>query len=119
MFRKLLVLGVTIGLSPAGPASAQSATDSQSTIDQVIVVGARIPLPSNQTGNATTIIDRTQIERRQVRYVTDLLRSVPGFSISRTGVAGSQTQVRVRGAAAHHALARSYGWRVKDPASGA
>ena len=118
MFRKLLVLGVTIGLSPAGPASAQSATDSQSTIDQVIVVGARIPLPSNQTGNATTIIDRTQIERRQVRYVTDLLRSVPGFSISRTGVAGSQTQVRVRGAEANHVLVLIDGVRANDPASG-
>ena len=118
MFRKLLVLGVTIGLSPAGPASAQSATDSPATIDQVIVVGARIPLPSNQTGNATTIIDRTQIERRQVRYVTDLLRSVPGFSISRTGVAGSQTQVRVRGAEANHVLVLIDGVRANDPASG-
>ena len=118
MFRKLLVLGVTIGLSPAGPAYAQSATDSQSTIDQVIVVGARIPLPSNQTGNATTIIDRTQIEQRQVRYVTDLLRSVPGFSISRTGVAGSQTQVRVRGAEANHVLVLIDGVRANDPASG-
>jgi vitamin B12 transporter len=66
-------------------------------IDQIVVTGARTPL---------TI------------YVADLLRSVPGFSVSHTGVAGSQTQVRVRGAEANHILVLIDGVRANDPATG-
>ena len=55
-------------------------------------------------GNALTVISKDQIERQQARYVTDLLRAVPGFSVSETSSRGSQTQVRVRGAEGNHIL---------------
>ena len=72
----------------------------------------------SQVGSATTVITREQIDRRQLRYVTDLLRSVPGFSVAQSGVAGSQTQVRVRGAEANHVLVLIDGIRANDPGSG-
>lgn len=55
---------------------------------------------------------------RQARYVTDVLRSVPGFSVSQSGATGSQTQVRVRGAEANHVLVLIDGIRANDPATG-
>jgi len=118
MFKKLLILVITGGLSAGGQAIAQSKTRTPSDIDQIIVVGARIPLTINQIGNSTTVITREQIEQRQARYVTDLLRSVPGFSVSHTGVIGSQTQVRVRGSEANHVLVLIDGVRANDPATG-
>ena len=72
--------------------------------DQILVTGARTPLASGQLGSAATVITRADIEQRQAHYVTDLLRAVPGFAISHTGVTGSQIQVRVRGAEANHVL---------------
>ena len=69
-------------------------------------------------GSALSVITREEIERRETRYVADLLRSVPGFSVSHTGVAGSQTQVRVRGAEANHILVLIDGVRANDPATG-
>ncbi|RLA28875.1 MAG: hypothetical protein DRR15_16840, partial [Gammaproteobacteria bacterium] len=101
-----------------GQALAQSGNSTTSEFDQIVVVGARIPLTLNQIGNATTVITRDQIEQRQARYVTDLLRSVPGFSVSHTGVTGSQTQVRVRGSEANHVLVLIDGVRANDPATG-
>ena len=65
-------------------------------MDQVIVTGARTPISAADVGSAVTVITRDDIERRQVRYVTELLRAVPGFAVSHSGVVGSQTQVRVR-----------------------
>ncbi len=118
MFRILLVAAISCGLIAGGPALAQSANNTASELDQIVVVGARIPLTLNQIGNATTVISRSQIEQRQARYVTDLLRSVPGFAVSHTGVTGSQTQVRVRGAEANHVLVLIDGVRANDPATG-
>ncbi len=118
MFKKFPELLITGTLLTGGQAIAQSTSETSPDIDQIIVVGARTPLTISQIGNATTIITREQIEQRQARYVTDLLRSVPGFSVSHTGVIGSQTQVRVRGAEANHVLVLIDGVRANDPATG-
>jgi vitamin B12 transporter len=118
VYRLLLIPAISCGLLAGGQTLAQSGNSSTSEFDQIVVVGARIPLTLNQIGNATTVITRDQIERRQARYVTDLLRSVPGFSVSHTGVTGSQTQVRVRGSEANHVLVLIDGVRANDPATG-
>ena len=86
--------------------------------DQILVTGARTPLASSQLGSAATVITRADIEQRQAHYVTDLLRAVPGFAISHTGVTGSQVQVRVRGAEANHVLVLIDGVRANDPSTG-
>jgi len=90
----------------------------QDNIDQIVVTGARTALSVTQIGSASTIITRDEIERREARYVSDLLRTVPGFSVSQTGVTGSQTQVRVRGGEANHILVLIDGVRANDPATG-
>lgn len=118
MFKAFFWLISSCGLLVSGHALAQSDSDPSSDIDQIIVTGARTPLAINQLGSATTVITRDEIERRQARYLTDLLRSVPGFSVSHTGVVGSQTQVRVRGAEANHVLVLIDGVRANDPATG-
>lgn len=86
--------------------------------DQIIVTGSRTPISAGDIGSAVTVITRDDIERRQSRYVADLLRSVPGFAVSHSGVVGSQTQVRVRGSEANHVLVLIDGVRANDPATG-
>lgn len=86
--------------------------------DTIIVTASRSPLERLQIGSAITVISREQIEMRQARYVTDVLRSVPGFAVSQTGAIGSQAQVRVRGAEANHVLVLVDGIRANDPATG-
>jgi vitamin B12 transporter len=83
----------------------------------MLITAARTPLERVHAGNATTVITREQIERQQARYVTDLLRAVPGFSVSESGARGSQTQVRVRGAEGNHVLVLVDGIRANDPAN--
>jgi len=117
MFKQLISLVVISALCCA-PALAQSDDETPSPMDQIIVTGARTPLTISQVGSATTVIGREEIERRQVRHVSDLLRSVPGFSVSQTGGVGSQTQVRVRGGEANHVLVIIDGVRANDPATG-
>lgn len=115
IIRTIIVLS---SLSVSIVAGAESQADDVESIDQIIVSGARTPLSITRVGSASTVISRQDIERQQARFVTDLLRAVPGFSVSHTGVVGSQTQVRVRGSEANHILVLIDGVRANDPATG-
>lgn len=101
----------------AAPLHAQSVV-SEAEPDTIVVSASRSPLQRTQVGSALTVISSDQIELRQARYVTDILRAVPGFSVTQTGAIGSQTQVRVRGAEANHVLVLIDGIRANDPATG-
>ena len=94
------------------------ASMADDTLDQVIVTGSRTPIAVADVGSAVTVITRADIDSRQARYVSDLLRAVPGFAVSHSGVVGSQTQVRVRGSEANHVLVLIDGVRANDPATG-
>ena len=104
-----LVLAAESDIGPSGEANS---------LDQIIVTGARTPIDTARLGSATTIITGDQIRSRQQRYVSDFLRTVPGFAVSQTGVLGTQTQVRVRGSEANHVLVLIDGVRANDPATG-
>jgi vitamin B12 transporter len=114
--RHLVVLCLSVAI--CGPANAQSSTVADSSLENILVTASRTPLSRINVGSSTTVISREQIERQQARYLTDLLRAVPGFSVSQSGTFGSQTQVRVRGAEANHVLVLIDGVRANDPASG-
>ncbi|MEM7762563.1 MAG: TonB-dependent receptor [Pseudomonadota bacterium] len=103
---------VTLAVASVGSVHAEE------PVDEIVVSAARTPLSLSDIGNAVTIIDNNDIAARQALTVADLLRSVPGFSVSRTGVSGSQTQVRVRGAEANQILVLIDGNRANDPATG-
>ncbi len=111
---RLIVSGFAILASTSSFAQIASISD----FDQIVVTGSRSPLAASQLGSAVTVITREDIENRQARYVTDMLRAVPGFAISHSGTTGSQTQVRVRGSEANHVLVLIDGVRANDPATG-
>jgi len=115
-FRQVLLIALA-----CGPMCASQQAQSRPTTgepDTIIVSASRSPLERPQIGSAVTVISREQIELRQARYVTDVLRAVPGFAVSQTGAVGSQVQVRVRGAEANHVLVLVDGIRANDPATG-
>jgi vitamin B12 transporter len=115
---RLLFVYLVSGVIICAPAFGQSVSGSTEAIDNIVVTGSRSPLAKVNVGSSTTVITREQIQLRQARYVTDLLRAVPGFAVSHVGTTGSQTQVRVRGAEANHVLVLIDGVRANDPASG-
>jgi len=84
----------------------------------MLVTAALQPISINDIASSITIITRAEIEQKQVKFLSELLRNVPGFSVSQAGGAGSQTQVRVRGAEANQLLVLIDGVRANDPATG-
>jgi vitamin B12 transporter len=84
----------------------------------IVVTASRAEEQANRTPASVTLIDARQIERIGAPLVPDLLRLVPSVSVAATGPAGSQSQVRIRGAEANHTLLFVEGIRANDPAAG-
>lgn len=86
-------------------------------LNELLVSAALEPVSAADVASSVTVITREQIEQRQVKYLSELLRDVPGFAVSQSGGPGTLTQVRVRGAEANQLLVLMDGVRANDPAS--
>ena len=86
-------------------------------LDDIVVTAGLQPISITDVASSITVISREEIEQKQVLYLSELLRDVPGFAVSQAGGAGSQTQVRVRGAEANHLLVLIDGVRANDPSA--
>lgn len=84
-------------------------------MENILVSASLLPITSKRSANAITIIGSDQIKNRAVVSVSDLLRDVAGLAVSRSGVQGSQTQIRVRGGEANHLLVLIDGVEVNNP----
>ena len=93
---------------------ALSTASASDNIREVLVTASLVPVSETQTATAFTVLDE-QLEIRAPLLLSDLLRDVPGLSVSRNGVLGSSTQVRVRGSEANHLLVLVDGVEVNDP----
>lgn len=100
------------------PAAAVWAEATPVQLPEIVVSASSVPLPSEQVGSAVTVITAEEIERKQVRILSDVLREVPGLAVNRTGTVGGLTQVRIRGAEGNQTLVIIDGVEVNDPSAG-
>ena len=116
-FRTILPTTVLLALAP-GAALAQDATTpgSATLLPETVVTATRTETPSRQIGSAITVVTGEELQRRQIQYVADGLRQVPGVSVNRTSGFGSSTDIRIRGAEANQTLVLIDGVKVNDPA---
>ena len=112
MTKFFLLLGAA---AIAAPAYAQTVPDPDAP--EVVVTATRAAQPLSEIGQAVTVIDRAEIERRQTVVVSDLLATTPGVTVTRNGTVGALTSVRIRGAEADQTLVVIDGVRVNDPSS--
>jgi vitamin B12 transporter len=98
------------------PGQAPTPPPSASEYDESIVVTATLEDEEGEDVPATvTVIERREIEDRQATSVADLLRTVPGVSVARSGSPGKATSVFVRGANSNQTLVLWNGVALNDP----
>jgi len=112
-----------LALAAATPAFAQGNPSLSSTDaggDTILVTASRSgdAVRVDQLGASVTVLDADALEQRQTRIVSDILRDVPGFAVSRTGAIGGFTQIRVRGSESNHVLVLIDGIKASDPFQG-
>ena len=114
MFRNIFFLFIIISIIPGLALSADNSED----LEIMLVTASRTPVSTNHIGSSFTVIDARQLKNRQMVSISEILRDVPGFSVSRNGVLGSSTQIRVRGSEANQVLVFIDGIEVNDLAQG-
>jgi len=117
LHRHLLSASI-LALAAASPAAAFAADAAPATtVEDLVVTATRAPggVDEDQVAGSLTVITTQQMEERQTRLVSDVLRDVPGVAVNRTGAIGGQTQVRVRGAEGNHVLTLIDGIKASDP----
>lgn len=112
--KRISLLSTAIILSTA-PLLSQTVNSTETEIQEVLVSASLIPIAASKSASAITVIDSEQLKNRGALSASDLLRDVPGLAVSRSGVQGSFTQVRVRGSEANHLLVLIDGVEVNDP----
>ena len=98
-----------------GQVGSALADEAAAQLPDLVISASRTPLKADEVGSAVTVITAEEIERKQVRLVSDILREVPGVAVSRTGTIGNLTQVRIRGAEGNQTLVLIDGMEVNDP----
>jgi vitamin B12 transporter len=104
----LLVLGV---LAPA--ARAADAEDLQ----QIVVTATRVPTPVLEVASSITVVTAADIEARQERTFTDVLKDIPGLNVVQTGGPGGVTSVFMRGTNSNHTKVLLDGIDISDPSN--
>ncbi len=111
-------IAVLSGVILAATSVANRARADDSTSEPIIVTASRVAQTEDQALASVTVITRKDIERSQSTDMVELLRSVAGIDIARSGGPGSQTSVFLRGTNSNHVLVLIDGVRAADTTSG-
>ncbi|MFP4494361.1 MAG: TonB-dependent vitamin B12 receptor [Halochromatium sp.] len=101
----------------AAPLQAQ--VEAIARLDPIVVTATRTAQTADETLAAVTVIDRAEIERRQSKTMTDILRGLPGVAFSSNGGLGAATSLFLRGTESDHTLVLIDGIQVGSATTGA
>jgi vitamin B12 transporter len=83
----------------------------------VVVSATRVPTPAVEIASSVTVITAEDIDARQLRTISDVLKAVPGLNVVQTGGPGGVTSVFIRGTNSNHTKVLIDGIDVSDPSN--
>ncbi|WP_421849885.1 TonB-dependent receptor plug domain-containing protein [Novosphingobium sp.] len=85
--------------------------------DTIIVSANRSAQTTAEVAQSVTVLTLDDIATRQSVAVSDLLRSVPGVTVTSNGGLGTTTSVNIRGAESDQTVALIDGVKINDPSA--
>ena len=127
-FTRTLLLALlfcfSAGVAPLTAADDKNANDAEKKTndevginERVVVTATRTETPLRRVASTVTVITAEEIQRRQYRFVTDVLRDIPGVDVRQDGGVGSRVSIFIRGADSDHTLVLLDGVELNDPAA--
>ena len=110
MRKILLTTTAAVAALSTTPALAEDAA-----VDEVVVTATRLPSDVDLVTGAR-VVDRAELEARQTAFAAEVLATLPGVAIARTGAFGGVGAIRIRGAGPDKTLVLIDGVPAGDPA---
>ncbi|WP_100643789.1 TonB-dependent receptor plug domain-containing protein [Alteromonas facilis] len=88
------------------------------SIEHISVLGSRSSRPLSTVSSSVYVLDELSIRQSGQQFLVDILRGMPGISVSRSGSVGGLTEIRMRGAETNHLLVMIDGVVVNDESQG-
>jgi iron complex outermembrane receptor protein len=117
----------TDGLDQASPVSVHIQAGAEVKQDlmlnvkglatRVLVTASSTPQSTVEAGKAMDVVDRGELERREVNTLTEALREVPALRVQQLGGPGEFTRIQTRGLRAQDTIVLVDGMRLRDAAS--
>lgn len=109
---------LTVRVSMDGFRAASTILDGQpSTLDagtmtlevgavseSVVVSASQVEIPLTQVTSSVTVIEKSELDSRQLHSVADAMRTVPGITVAATGGVGATTGIFPRGGESNYTL---------------
>ncbi|MCP4650515.1 MAG: TonB-dependent receptor [PVC group bacterium] len=114
MRNMFILLGILIFLLNV---CTEGCAELEYDLGQVMITPTKTEQYQSDTGASTTVISSESIVSSGQKTVADVLRRVPGVSITQTGALGGNVSVYLRGAKPGHTLVLIDGVEVNDPIS--
>jgi len=115
-FRHPRILAAACLLAAGLVCAAARAAEADDQVS-VVVSATRVPTPVLEVASSVTLITAADIEARQERTISDVLKDVPGLNVVQTGGPGGVTSVFIRGTNSNHTKVLVDGIDVSDPSN--
>ncbi|SHF17433.1 vitamin B12 transporter [Microbulbifer donghaiensis] len=86
-------------------------------LEQMTVTASRVEIPKAQVGVSVSVMTSADIERLGYSSLLDVIRTLPGISVSNNGGAGKVSSVYLRGESNFRTLVLLDGVNIADPAA--
>ena len=87
-------------------------------LEEVVITATKTEESVEETTSSVTIIKKEEIEKMNVAFVPEVLRTVPDLIVRQNGGPGTQITVFLRGANPSHTLVMIDGVKVNSPSTG-
>jgi vitamin B12 transporter len=84
---------------------------------EIVITATKTGINKKETGSSITVISAEEIERSKKTKVVDMLKSIPGVSVSQSSPLGGLADLYMRGTASNHVMVLIDGVKVNDPTS--
>jgi vitamin B12 transporter len=109
------LVGVTALLLAAPQAEAQVQEPDTFRLPEVVVTATRLRTPIAAAPGTVGVLTQEDLRARDIRFVADALRLVPGVAVMQTAGPGSQTSVFIRGGGSDYVQVLVDGIQVNEP----
>jgi outer membrane cobalamin receptor len=93
-----------VTIAAGGAADVDVALEVAAVSESVVVSAAQVDRPLSRVTDSVTVIDRADLDARQMETATDVLRFIPGFSVVASGGRGALTSIFPRGGESDYTL---------------